>query len=61
MKKFEYTSIILPAPSGIMNAADELNKLGQKGWELVSITPSSLDRGDMTSAIAILKREIEKK
>ena len=61
MKQFEYQTIIFPTPSGLMNSADELNKLGKKGWELVSMTPSFIDRGTMIEVIAVLKREIEKK
>lgn len=61
MKQFEYLSLTFATPSELMNSADELNKFGKKGWELVSMVPSGIESGYLTTVVAVLKREIEKK
>ena len=54
MKQFEYLSLTFATPS-------ELIKFGKKGWELVSMVPSGIESGYLTTVVAVLKREIEKK
>ncbi|TCJ04482.1 DUF4177 domain-containing protein [Cytobacillus praedii] len=62
MKKFEYKTISFEKAGGLFkgkdksNSDDELNILGQQGWECVSVYLSSGSAGDINY---LLKREIE--
>jgi hypothetical protein len=37
---------------------DELNKLGQEGWELVSVFDTNMEPGKTRDVIAVLKRSL---
>ena len=54
-KKWEYLSVLLDMAE--MKATDiALNTLGEKGWELVSITPITL-LAEAVWIVAVLKRQ----
>lgn len=59
MKKFDYKTIVCPAPSGINNILPELQKLGKQGWELVSVCPTESSEYGIGEVTAYLKKEIE--
>ena len=59
MKKFEYITerFSTPACTGMQ---EKLNKLGNEGWELVSVCPTNSYDSGLAEIAAFLKREIEK-
>lgn len=60
MKKFDYTSVEATTPSGISGLMTEIQKLGKKGWELVSVCPTSSSEYGIDTVTAFLKKEFEK-
>ena len=60
MKKFEYTSVDASMPSGLSGLMEEIQKLGKKGWELVSVCPTSSSEYGIDTVTAFLKKELEK-
>ena len=59
MKKFDYTSIDATVPSGVAGLMTEIQKLGKKGWELVSVCPTSSSQYGIDTVTAFLKKEID--
>lgn len=59
MKKFDYTSVDASTPSGVAGLMTEIQKLGKKGWELVSVCPTSSSEYGIEIVTAFLKKEIE--
>jgi hypothetical protein len=55
MKKFEYKTIIMKVKK---TKDEELNKLGQEGWECVNVYTPNL-AGSSIDAYYLFKREIE--
>ncbi len=60
MKKYDYTSINASMPSGLQQMMTEVQKLGMKGWELVSVCPTCSSQYGIDTVTAFLKKEIEK-
>ena len=63
MKRFEYMTLTIAASlwsSKIdeQDLTDQLNQLGQQGWELVSASDLSWGQGATSGLIMILKREL---
>lgn len=64
MKKFEYQSVITEIKGffgGKVDSVDmieELNKLGQEGWELVNSLPSNGADSSTRYIVSVFKREI---
>lgn len=52
MNKYEYKTIMLSRTSGSVEATAQLNEQGADGWELVSVTESTI------GYICFLKRAI---
>ena len=59
MAEFEYKAVDCCLPGGIGDFEDELNELGEEGWELVSVCPSGSSEYGLDSLTAFLKREIK--
>lgn len=59
-KTFDYTSVDAPMPHGVTDIMTEIQKLGKKGWELVSVCPTSSSEYGIDTVTAFLKKEIEK-
>lgn len=59
MKKFEYRTLEFNE-FGNMDMDKRLTALGDAGWELVSVCPTSAREGDLLHFTAFFKREIEK-
>ena len=47
-------------PSGLTGLMEEIQKLGKKGWELVSVCPTSSSEYGIDNVTAFLKKEVEK-
>ena len=64
MTKWEYKIVILPG-EGIRRvrppeeAEDTLNELGREGWEVVSVTTSSVGFGSTADFVWLCKRPLE--
>jgi hypothetical protein len=64
LDKWEYKTIKFETKGfvgGILDARnfeDELNNLGEKGWEVVSCFPTAQSSGQSREIIAVLKRKI---
>lgn len=63
MKKYEY-KVIKTKPEGFWNPKvepdkmiDEINRLGQDGWELVSALDTNVSYGQTNEIIMFFKRE----
>ena len=57
--KFETSGWLL---GGILDAQkfnDHLNRLGQQGWELVSVFDTNMGYGQTRDVVAVLKRRLE--
>lgn len=67
MKKFEYFVLEVAAGSfwsgggkiDVDELANELNELGQQGWELTSSVDLNMAQGQSRSVVLMLKREIQ--
>lgn len=64
MKKYEYKTLEVIVKGKIKSYIDfdgyseNLNKLGQEGWELVNTFPLAYASGASYSIISVLKREV---
>ena len=64
MQKFEYTVIEIPTKGfwgykidfETLNA--QLNEMGRKGWEVITLSNSNLHQGSSKGMLIILKREL---
>jgi hypothetical protein len=61
--KWEYMTVMFAATGfwlgGILDGKafnDELNKLGEQGWELVSVFDTNMADGKTRDVVAVLKR-----
>lgn len=60
MKKFEYQTLFFKTgllKGSFENKDEELNKLGQEGWECVGVTPFN-GAGSTTGMVYLFKREL---
>ena len=58
MKQFEHKHISCPLPSGLSGMMKEIEKLGEQGWELVSVCPTMSSQYGLEELTAFLKREV---
>ena len=64
MNKFEYTAIEIPTKGWFGYKIDfetlttQLNDLGRKGWEVVTLSNTNLHQGSSKGMLIILKRAL---
>ncbi|MCE9596282.1 MAG: DUF4177 domain-containing protein [Planctomycetes bacterium] len=63
-RRFEYRSVILKSGGFLGGNVDqeeferELNRMGQDGWELVSVFDTNQGHGTTRFIVAVFKREV---
>ncbi len=57
MKRFEYKHLSCALPSGVDGMMKDIEKLGNQGWELVSVCPTMSSQYGIEEQTAFLKKE----